>query len=120
MTLKITLRGDKEIIQKIKELEKSADKELRKVVEKSSVHVERQAKRICPVDTGRLRSSITHEVKSQDNKHQGRIGTNVEYAPAVEFGTGKQKAQPYLFPALKTSRDFMIGLLAAAIKGLKK
>jgi HK97 gp10 family phage protein len=27
------------------------------------------------------------------------IGTNVEYAPYVEPGTHKQKAQPYLRPA---------------------
>lgn len=36
------------------------------------------------VDTGNLRNSITHEVKD-GNVY---IGTNVEYAPYVEMGTG--------------------------------
>jgi HK97 gp10 family phage protein len=27
------------------------------------------------------------------------VGTNVEYAPYVELGTHRQKAQPYLRPA---------------------
>ena len=36
------------------------------------------------VDTGNLRNSITHEVREGDVY----IGTNVEYAPYVEMGTG--------------------------------
>lgn len=57
---------------------------------------ESYAKKLCPVDTGRLRNSITHQ-QYDDNTEV--IGTNVEYAPYVELGTHKQKAQPYLRPA---------------------
>ncbi|MCQ2369259.1 MAG: HK97 gp10 family phage protein [Paludibacteraceae bacterium] len=39
----------------------------------------------CPVDTGRLRGSIAYKVDGDDCY----IGTNVEYAPYIEFGTGK-------------------------------
>lgn len=38
------------------------------------------------VYTGRLQNSITHAMESEDTV---AIGTNVEYAPYVEFGTGK-------------------------------
>ena len=58
---------------------------------------ERYAKMECPVDTGRLRNSISWAVL--DNSVY--IGTNVEYAPYVELGTSKQKAQPYLKPAVE-------------------
>lgn len=51
----------------------------------------------CPVDTGHLRGSITHEVDSGGDAVY--IGTNVEYAPYVELGTSRQKAQPFLRPA---------------------
>lgn len=51
----------------------------------------------CPVDTGNLRGSITHEVDAGDSAVY--IGTNVEYAPYVELGTSRQKAQPFLRPA---------------------
>ena len=39
------------------------------------------AKEDCPVDTGRLRNSITHRTEGKDEY----IGTNVEYAPYVEL-----------------------------------
>ncbi|MGI6756035.1 MAG: HK97-gp10 family putative phage morphogenesis protein [Atopobiaceae bacterium] len=55
------------------------------------------AKRLCPVDTGRLRNSITHVVNGSDSSVV--IGTNVEYAKYVEEGTSRQKPQPYLTPA---------------------
>lgn len=51
---------------------------------------------LCPVDTGRLRGSIAYIVQD-DTVH---IGTNVEYAPYVEKGTRKMKAQPFLTPAI--------------------
>lgn len=41
------------------------------------------AKEDCPVDTGRLRASISH--KSETNELAAYIGTNVEYAPYVEY-----------------------------------
>lgn len=36
------------------------------------------------VDTGRLRNSISHAVEETEVQ----IGTNVEYAPYIEYGTG--------------------------------
>lgn len=40
------------------------------------------AKMDCPVDTGRLRNSISHDTNDKDTIY---VGTNVEYAPEVEF-----------------------------------
>lgn len=48
---------------------------------------EGHAKKITPVDTGRLRNSITH---TTDNE-AAYIGTNVEYAPHVELGARGRK-----------------------------
>lgn len=62
---------------------------------------ERQAKAITPVDTGRLRASIHTDVQGNSSQAEGSTGTNVEYAPYVEFGTSKAKAQPYLRPAAR-------------------
>lgn len=90
-------------------------------LEKCGLTAENYAKRLCPVDTGNLRNSITHVVK--DDEMAVYIGSNVEYAPYVELGTGVyadggrptpwvfqdengdwhrtngQKAQPFLKPA---------------------
>ena len=65
-----------------------------------AVQVERAAKQLCPVDTGRLRSSITNEIGQDSEGLVATIGTNVEYAPHVELGTSKMAAQPFLLPAL--------------------
>ena len=53
-------------------------------LEEACMMVERDAKILCPVDDGTLRASITHEVDGKE----GRVGTNVEYAPYVHQGTG--------------------------------
>lgn len=50
--------------------------------------VQARAKALAPVDTGRLRSSITVEVIEARGTLVCRIGTNVVYARAVHNGTG--------------------------------
>ena len=57
---------------------------------------ETYAKQLAPVDTGRLRNSITHQQLDEDTEV---IGTNVEYAPYQELGTSKMAAHPFLRPA---------------------
>lgn len=87
------------------------------------------AKENCPVDDGQLRQSITFQV--DEKKLEGVIGSNVEYAPYVEVGTGiystkgngrqtpwryvdaqgnwhsthGAKAQPFLEPAAQKNRQ---------------
>ena len=57
---------------------------------------ETHAKEYCPVDTGRLRNSISN-THDEDSAY---IGTNVEYAAYVELGTSRRGAKPYLKPAV--------------------
>lgn len=56
------------------------------------------------VRTGRLRASITHQLLSSERGLVARIGSNVEYAGYVEYGTDRAPAYPYLRPALKAAR----------------
>jgi HK97 gp10 family phage protein len=91
--------------------------------------VEDSAKLLVPVDTGNLRGSITHKLMREEN--EVRIGTAVEYAPYIEFGTGEfaengqgrkggwfyvddkgnkhftfgNKSQPFLRPALYNNKS---------------
>lgn len=51
-------------------------------LEEMGLVAEGYAKAGCPVDTGRLRNSITHVRESETTE---AIGTNVEYAKYVEF-----------------------------------
>lgn len=51
---------------------------------------------MCPVDTGRLRASIDYVTDDTSMT----VGSGVEYAAYVELGTYKQRAQPYIKPAI--------------------
>ena len=85
-----------------------------KELARRAVEVERMAKRLCPVGTpestgirgyagGRLRSSITWSLARDARGLLALIGSNVSYAPFVEFGTRYMGAQPYLRPALRAA-----------------
>jgi HK97 gp10 family phage protein len=65
------------------------------------VKVESAAKARCPVDTGRLRSSITWRIESEHDGVVGIVGTNVEYAIYVHQGTRRMAGRPFLLEGLK-------------------
>lgn len=76
---------------------------------------ESYAKRDCPVDTGRLRNSITNAVRADEKAVY--IGSNVEYAAFVELGTSRMKARPYLKPAATEHTAEYKRLAEQALKG---
>ena len=66
-----------------KEVLSALEKAIEQGLEAIGLSAEGHAKKETPVDTGRLRNSISHAV---DDK-AAYIGTNVEYAPYVELGS---------------------------------
>lgn len=51
--------------------------------------MQNEARRLAKVDSGRLRSSVTFQVTGTNAPQmKGRVGSNLEYALAVEEGTG--------------------------------
>ena len=52
--------------------------------------------------TGKLRNSLTHTDNGKDTVY---IGTNVEYASAVEYGTKRIPPRPYLKNAVEKHSD---------------
>jgi phage gpG-like protein len=69
-----------------------------KAMQEVTLTVANDAKRLAPVDTGRLRASITPEVRQVANFTQGVVGSNVVYAPYMELGTGTFVGRPRYFP----------------------
>lgn len=63
--------------------------------------VETAAKAHCPVDTGRLRSSITWWLTDDGGNVEGWVGTNVEYAIYVHEGTIYMVGRPFLVDGLE-------------------
>lgn len=66
------------------------------------------------VRTGRLRNSISYGVDTDEPAVY--IGSNVEYAPYVELGTSKMRAQPFLKPAVENYAGEYKDLLEQAMK----
>lgn len=73
---------------------------LGKAVMAGAFVLEAAAKMKTPIDTGNLVNSINTELISSDETSAfAEVGTGVEYAEHVEFGTSKMVAQPYMRPA---------------------
>lgn len=67
------------------------------------------------VITGTLRRSMTFVFYKKDI--YAEIGSNVEYAPFVEFGTCRAKAKPYLRPAWQKYNEIYVRYLSAKLRG---
>ena len=94
-------------------VETAVEKAARRALEICGGKAETYAKRLCPVDTGRLRSSIAHQAESA---YVMAVGTNVEYAPYVELGTYKMSARPYITPAVENHMSEYADVIAKELK----
>lgn len=90
-------------------------------IRSSTLLVEADAKRNAPVDTGRLRASITPTVRVEGKVVQGVVGSNVVYAPFMELGT-----RPHWPPiaalevwARRHGTSAFVVARSIAVKGLK-
>lgn len=82
------------------------------IVTETALRVDREAKKRCPVDTGNLRASISMDVKGIE----AEVGTNVEYAPYIEYGTSRQKAQPFMTPARQKVENELNKIIVREVK----
>ena len=101
----IEIRGDDEFKALLKNLMDKYPGVLDMALDDTADAISLKAQQIVPVDTGRLRASIN--VKREELKKT--IGTNVEYATFVEFGTPVGTGEnggpmPYLRPAFETNK----------------
>jgi len=73
--------------------EKGIQKELSKI----GKEIQAESQRLVPVVSGKLSESITIVLE----KDRVSVGSGLEYAMMVEFGTRFQPPQPYFRPALQ-------------------
>lgn len=76
-------------------------------VNKATAVVQGSAKSIAPVDKGVLKGSISKETKRKmSGEVVGRVFTNIEYAPFVEFGTGAKGSGTYPYSIKGVSLEY--------------
>lgn len=76
---------DFDLIDNVDDVKKSASDQIEKALTAIGLEAVARVNALVPVDTGRLRNSITFAVVNEDNEKAVYIGTNVEYAAKVEF-----------------------------------
>jgi phage gpG-like protein len=82
--MNVELRGMEQTRRLLAMVPTEATKTVVRELRRSTLNVQAGAKRRAPVDTGRLRNSIATAFEREGLV--GIVGTNVEYAKAVEFG----------------------------------
>ena len=70
------------------------------------------------VKPGRLRKSIGYWYRKRDGDLQ--IGSKAWYAHWVEFGSSKQRKEPFIIPTVMQHLDTIQGLIEDALKELTK
>jgi HK97 gp10 family phage protein len=139
--IRFRIEGMKEAVRNIKDWELEKIRQSRLQIERSAINIEREAKNLCPVDDQILRPSIAKTVTATDSGRvlEAEVGTSVEYAPFVEFGTGSgvsvpagqeefamqfkgktgrkrnYPARPFLFPAWERERPKFVNAMEAIL-----
>lgn len=121
---------------------------LRQGMREATLRVQRAAQEEVPVDTARLKNSITSRVIGESKSVSGVVGTKVKYAARVEFGDGPHepemgplgqwarrngadvnavankirasgtRAQPYMQPAAKAQEGAVVKIIENSVKGI--
>lgn len=144
LEIKAIVVGDKEIIAKLKDKDREITREIEKALKRSAILVEGDAKKSMrgtgtphiPSDpgqppavmTGKLRASITHEVKKEiGGDIEARVGIRggtepdtKNYGLFLEFGTSKMEKRPFLRPALAKNLKTIANLIERAVKGVTR
>lgn len=138
--MEMKIEGLAGLMKKLEYLGGNSTEAIDKGLGKAAKKIQLDAKRFCPYDTGRLKGSISAE---RIKPLEWAVGTNVEYAPCVEFGTGSlgdpsvphtakkfwrykkngryytthgQRPQPFLYPALLNNKDCVFNYAKAELR----
>jgi hypothetical protein len=111
---RVELNGAREAIEALRFYQVDKKARVRTVIATFGLLIESEAKRLAPVDTGRLRASIHLELRSDGLG--GEVATNLTYAPIIELGGRNRRAQPFLFPAAEKYRNAFAQAITDALR----
>lgn len=117
----IKINGLPEALSKFRKYQTRKKKQIKDELMIGAFKVEGGAKDVVAVDTARLKNSITVDA-SDIAMLVVRVGTDVKYAPFVEFGTKFMGARPYLYPAFFSQENEIVKAIGRILRkdiGLK-
>ncbi|WP_282804273.1 HK97-gp10 family putative phage morphogenesis protein [Clostridium tetani] len=96
-------------INNIRQVKQALNKAIEDSLHELGVTATTNTQAVTPVDTGKLRRSITHKTDSKNLRVY--VGTNVQYAINVHEGTSKQKANPFITNGIKETQSSIRDIL---------
>ena len=115
------IEGLSNLIKDLERIPKELDDQLDKVVSGNAAELEKNAKKIVPVDSGKLKQSIG---KNKIDNKEWEVKTNTTglatYGVYVEYGTSKMSAQPFMFPSLFKQRPIFFKDIENLLKKVLK
>jgi len=114
------LEGLEDVLATLSALGGEVKASTKKGLHRGAKKIQKNAKLLCPTDTGQLKNSIKTSAEETEDGAIAKVYTNSDHAAYVEFGTGVrgasshidrpegihynsrymgQKAQPYMSPA---------------------
>lgn len=131
--------GDKEILADLrKNFPGKIEENVFRTISNGADRIRGEAKRRAPIDTGRLRFSLSarafrdkmysivyadfpkNRALHKSTTKRQKAGTPDYYAMCVEYGTRRQKAQPFLIPAAKKLRPWITKQIKQVMEGAVK
>lgn len=115
--MKVDIQGVVSTIKWLREFGDEGDKNISDITEISAREIEREAKNLAAVDTGKMRQGTRAE---QIGKSRWSITAYEIYSRFVEFGTVRMAAQPFLHPAWRRGIKIYVNDLSQALRVLTK
>ena len=86
--IKVTVAGLQPLMAMMSRAPELVTEEITKAMKQSTLTIEGEAKQLVPHKTGSLRRSLVSQVRPLLSGVEGLVGTNIQYGPYVEIGTG--------------------------------
>jgi HK97 gp10 family phage protein len=116
--MELKVYGHQQLMVELAEIHSHLGPEVVEGLDEVADKIVKDARELCPVDTGALQRSIRKEkelrslypftytigVAAGGHVKNPKTGRKVDYAAHVEFGTSRTPAQPFMGPAIEKNR----------------
>ena len=118
VSIEVKIPNQEKFLKFFKEAPDELRKEVGAAIAVATKRVRDEAALVTPVDTGRLKGSLTPDIDRRSL--QGIVFSNVDYAEYVHEGTRFMTGRPFLRWGVANSQQFIDKVFADALKNLQR
>lgn len=117
MRINVNIDGVDDTISRLRAYEITKRESVKRIIAETATKIDRDAVALTPVDTGNLKSGWHTQYFL--NGFTAEVSNPVYYAPYIEFGTVKMRAQPMLTPAYERNIPSYITSLRRELENIR-